>query len=344
MEDIKHFKLYGLYDIKIDDLDLEEDKKLYNPNHRKGQIEVSDDLEELDKWNFYDYYGIFQTVNEYDNERKTEKLTKINYWFCDLDSKFGDSKKAMLLRLASTKKRPTFIVETKNGFHCYWQLKNPIIVTDENRADAVERFKAIEEGLVKRFNADPARTDAVGLLRYPYRLHWKKPSDPYAIRYLYDDPFNEYWDFNPENPESKYKLESRSGLLYNEKEMIDYFAIPKKQVQKSNKSYTNDKSLFFDETKWDDLFGLSTGTPRRYKNGDIVHDENGNVVYKKSLSLIGDGNRNNNLARIALWLRDEHLTNQDIAYIVRTINSKYIKPSLSEREVTQILRGKKIYD
>lgn len=309
MIELKPYKLYGLYDIDIDKLENQSDKDLYNPKHRYGQFEISEDLKELDKYNCWDYYGIFQTVNEYNGARLAENIYKINYWFCDIDKdKAGCTKKEMLLSLAQCKKRPTFIIETKNGFHCYWKAKD---ATKEN-------WKKIESGLVKKFKADPARTDMNGLLRYPYSIHWKIPTDPYCIRYLYEDAQNEYWDFNPENPDSKYKLYGRSDNEYTESEMLLYFAKPetKKQVLKTNKKYSSETPDFMNESKWDSLFDL--------KNWGV-------------------GNRNSNFARIVLWMK-EYIDNIDIAYVVRTINDKYLFPSLPQSEITSLLRGKGIYD
>jgi len=292
-EYITPFRIFAMYD---------GDKK------SKAPFEITEDLEE-DLQN--KGYGIFWVVNEIEGDRKAENCKKINYWFCDIDSKIAGSKEKMLQDISNSRIKPTHIIETKNGFHCYWRAKNATI----------ENWKKIEEGLVKKFNADPARTDLCGLLRKPYSAHLKDYEEneknskyiPFCIRYL-DDTFD-WIDYI--QCDENHKLIAHCSKEYDEKTMLNYFEIKeiKREIKPYKRFYSSNNKDFLDEKKWNAMFDL--------KNW-------------------GEGNRNNNFARITLWLKDEGLTNDEICHIVFTINQKYIFPPLPENELKAILRGKGI--
>lgn len=258
-------------------------------------------------------YGIFWVVNDFEGARKKENLKKINFWYCDID---GGDKVVQMKKINKLRIPPSFVIETKNGYHCYWGVEGEA---------TLENFEKIEIAICEMLDGDIHCKDVLRLLRCPGYYHMKNPKEPFMVHIV--DGVG-------------------TDKAYTEKMMMSYFVREQEEQKKNIKHIerTTENVNFMDEGKWDDLFGLSTGIPKTYKNGSIIYDKNGKVVYKKSLSLIGTGNRNSNLARIALWLRDEHLPNQDIAYIVRTINSKYVTPSLSDREVTQILRTKGVME
>lgn len=272
---------------------------LYDGDENRGQIEITSEQQEEELQN--KGYGIFWTVNEYEGARKVENATKINYWFCDIDGKKAGSKENMLKKLSESRIKPSHIIETKNGFHCYWKAKD---ATKEN-------WKIIEKGLIERFNADPARSDITGLLRKVYSAHLKDINNPYCIRYLFDD----FEHFEYMNCDKKHKLYPYSDKEYKEKDMLDYFAKEKKEQPKIKKFYAENPNKFCDEANWERLFDL--------KNW-------------------GEGNRNKNFARIILWLKDEGLQNNEIEYIVNTINHKGYFVPLPESEIRTLLRGKRI--
>ncbi|REE67591.1 putative DNA primase/helicase [Paenibacillus taihuensis] len=68
--------------------------------------------------------------------------------------------------------RGSLIVETKNGYHIYWAIKN----------GALSRFVPIQQALVRKFNSDPKITDLARVMRVPGFYHRKNPSSPYLVR------------------------------------------------------------------------------------------------------------------------------------------------------------------
>ncbi|MGG1672990.1 hypothetical protein ACIFOE_20585 [Paenibacillus sp. NRS-1783] len=79
-------------------------------------------------------------------------------------------------RVSELKQRgipPSAIVETKNGFHVYYLLKN-----DTQR----HQFETLEGFLIYIFNADMAVKNPARLLRVPDALHLKDLNDPFTIK------------------------------------------------------------------------------------------------------------------------------------------------------------------
>lgn len=107
------------------------------------------------------------------------------------------------------------IVQTRNGFHIYWALKNPIPA--QKNIDLLYR-SYIEKYFIP-LGADPQAKDVSRLLRYPTSRYWydskaNKYEDPMILNELvYQNNNNKYWiqDF-------------------------DKFFIPKKEVYKPRES------------------------------------------------------------------------------------------------------------
>lgn len=135
---------------------------------RRGAIEIK--KSEIKKYNS-DQFGIFQAVNEFNGARKIANCTKINYWLCDIDD---GTKDEMCLAVENLALRPTVVIETKKGIHCYWRSVD----------GGVENYSKICEGIIEKLNGDRACKDPSRLLRVPYTNHWKDPNDPYEIGYL----------------------------------------------------------------------------------------------------------------------------------------------------------------
>lgn len=90
----------------------------------------------------------------------------LGFW-CDLDFKrFQDGEAGALRALAEFPLRPTWIIATGGGYHCYWRLKAPV------RADG--SFEGKLKGLARMLNADPAATDRARVLRVPGTWNLKR--------------------------------------------------------------------------------------------------------------------------------------------------------------------------
>ena len=161
-------------------------------------------------------YGIFFTPNSFYGERKACNLARINYWLADID---GGDKEEQMQRINNLVLEPTTIIESKNGYHCYWKADEATI----------ENYRDIECGIIKKLGADPACKDVCRLLRFPNYYHMKNPKNPFLIKCVY-----------------------HSGKVYTEEKMLDAFRLPRPAYKPIK--YDGDKSDMLNPDKWDKIF------------------------------------------------------------------------------------------
>jgi len=222
-------------------------------------------------------YGIFHTPNLFYGRRIKSDLQKIRYWIADLDD---GSKEEQMRLIKKCLLKPSLIIETNKGYHCYWEAINATF----------ENYTEIEKGLIHKLNADKGCKDVTRLLRYPNYLHQKNPQEPFKINII-----------------------EKNKNKYTEKEMLYYFKIPKEKVNYRPILKGTDKDEFLKPENWDRLFGLNQ---------------------------IGKGNRNNELTRIAFWLKDEGFAGSELEGLMRAINSKLSNP-IDNQELNSLIKGKK---
>ena len=189
----------------------------YDPEFKKkGAFEITyQEIQEHNKQG----YGIYIIVNDFEGTRKAENLSKINYWYADIDE---GTKEQQMLGIKALPLRPSIIIETKKGYHCYWKVDG--IATKEN-------FKDIAKGLIAKLNADKACTDVCRLLRFPTSYHMKDPDNPFFI-----------------------KIVEKNDKVYTEEKMLCAYQLPKPKLKPLK--FDGDKKDFLDETKWERIFKL----------------------------------------------------------------------------------------
>ena len=181
--------------------------------------------------------GAFITVNGFDDmRRKKENLVKINAWAIDMDEGTKESQKETIKKSPIT---PSLIVETKNGFHCYWKARNATVVN----------FNRIMENLVEQLNADKRAKDLCRFLRIPSCWHWKDPNNPYLVKEVH-----------------------RTNKEFDEEQMIRSFCREEKPVKKATqRTYTRIKgNADFGEC----MKGLEMLSGAVELNGDMVSFSN----------------------------------------------------------------------
>ena len=116
---------------------------------------------------------------------KTKDITKFNAFFIDLDCGRDTNgeyfstdivdkyKEEQMRKLKSFHLKPNCIVSTKNGYHCYWFIRQPI---------DLETWNSIEKYLVDYFNADKRVCSAANKLRIPYTYWVKNPDEPFFCK------------------------------------------------------------------------------------------------------------------------------------------------------------------
>ena len=144
-------------------------------------------------------YGIFFTVNGFTGGRRTnDTLTNINAFFADIDypdkknltpEKLRDYKQDLLMEMMEDELPiPTYVIETKNGFHVYWMLEAPVYLANLNPQQQEElrlQYRQVEEAILTRFDGDPGAKDAARVLRVPGTLHQKNPKDPFMVKIVH---------------------------------------------------------------------------------------------------------------------------------------------------------------
>lgn len=162
----------------------------YKQCPRPSMILTSKD--ELKHWN-EKKYGIFFAVNTFTRtERKKEFISKIRYWFVDLDNA---DKEDLYKLIEATPLAPSIVVETKGGYHVYWKAKNAskdafprimekLIYTFQKKDKTGEVIKFTPEGKKrqKAIGADNNAKDLCRVLRMPGFYHWKNLNDPFLVK------------------------------------------------------------------------------------------------------------------------------------------------------------------
>lgn len=142
-------------------------------------------------------YEAYFTVNGFKGkpDATKEHCTSINSFFVDIDGR-KDPKE---LEEIKGRLMPSFILETKNGYHLYWLLDEAIFkseVSEDQWSASVARWEYIEQSVVSTLKADPVVKDLTRILRIPDTYYWKKSGDawkqgvehaPFKIKGLHKD-------------------------------------------------------------------------------------------------------------------------------------------------------------
>lgn len=144
----------------------------------EGRGPVSSDVRR-DDLNEQGYEAYF-TVNGFKGQpdAKKEHCTSINAFFVDIDGRKDPSE------IEEIKERliPTFVLETKNGYHIYWVLDEAIYkeeVDEETWENALMRWERIEQNIVTTLKGDAVVKDITRIMRQPDTYYWKKSGDAY---------------------------------------------------------------------------------------------------------------------------------------------------------------------
>ena len=206
-------------------------------------------------------YESYFTVNGFSNSTKATKTncTNLNSFFVDIDGR----KDLEELESIKAKFDPSFINETKRGYHLYWLLDETIYKADYSDEEwnlIVARWERIEQAIVIEFNADPVVKDVSRILRVPGTFYWKKTGDlwkegtekAFVIKTLYENISSNYSMNEIEEilaiPEITSSLTGVFENIFNEKETkektVEFFnklneEFPVKERDSFNKLISN---------------------------------------------------------------------------------------------------------
>jgi hypothetical protein len=194
--------------------------RIYDPDNKNGCHEVGS-YKEATEW-CEKKWGIFWTVNQFSGPRKKENCVKILSWAVDLDD---GTKPEQLKRIKSIGIDPSAIVETKNGYHVYYDAIN----------GDIENYRPLVERIVEKIGGDKNAKDVCRILRVPAYVHWKDQNDPFGVKLIYS-----------------------SNAEYTENEMRKFFPLPEEE-EKQFTAKTNMRSeLKFqkDTGLWERIYNL----------------------------------------------------------------------------------------
>lgn len=125
-------------------------------------------------------YEAYFTVNGFKDapDAKKDHCSSLNAFFVDIDGRKDPEE----LEAIKAKLEPSFILETKNGYHIYWLLDESIYKDElfgEKWEDVVARWERIEGTIVTTLKADKVVKDLTRIMRIPDTYYWKKSGDAY---------------------------------------------------------------------------------------------------------------------------------------------------------------------
>jgi len=157
---------------KINFRALKEGQKPLNRNNRYYNQTTKDELKQLNEQG----YNIYFVVNS--GGTKQNEINKINAFYIDCDCDKDDNKKYCDLETVNQYKKrvlqrvqdfglvPSFIVDTRNGYHIYWLVDNA----------KVEQFEEVQKKLIHYFNSDERVYTPERIMRVP-NFYWTKYID-----------------------------------------------------------------------------------------------------------------------------------------------------------------------
>jgi len=139
-----------------------------------------DDLFLQDNAGWDIFFGVLPRIVEEGTAGATE--SEVHVLWADVDAKSHDADKAQaLFAIGSANLTPSILVDSGNGWHAYWLLREPVGFPDAQNA---------MRGLAKALGGDHVY-DAARILRLP-GTHNHKSDPPKPVRLLHFDPNRKY--------------------------------------------------------------------------------------------------------------------------------------------------------
>lgn len=208
-------------------------------------------------------WGIHWAVNKFQGRRQAVRLSKINSWICDIDE---GCKESQWERIQGSPLFPSMIVETKNGYHIYFNAKKATI----------DSWREIAVRLIDFFGGDPIAKDVTRTLRAPGFFHLKDPNDPFLVSIKY-----------------------QSDVVYTPEDMLFAFpSIPEEpQAKKPERIVVEGDDLTSKLDALDCEYALKRLSGTAYVNGEVYTFQRGSgsnlniVVNGKSTSCFIDADK-----------------------------------------------------
>lgn len=307
--------------------------------------------------NYIDKHDIYYIPNI--GGTKSEDITEFKTFFVDLDAgkdsqgnflagkKVRDFKSKQWEKIYGFKFQPNSVIETRNGFHLYWFLRETI--------DA-DLWQKIEDALVDYFDGDVRVKTPAKQLRMPYTYWRKDPSRPYYCKLLktndvYTD-VESFCKFFKISTSEKSEKKKTSEKTEKKKTKFQYVkpTTPKSKHKYNTKTFTNYKEAFefittevsmFDYLQ--DFYGLRGNSPRSFRcimhndthpSASIFKVDSGLELYCCNATSCGF---KGNIVQVVAE-KDNIKRSEAMEKICNDLNIKYIKDSKLEELLNDNLR------
>jgi len=168
---------------------------IYTLFHDKNKNEPVRQFSYLNEDDFKMYndvgYGVYFTVNEFNNRRTKENITKLKHCYCDVDmAKDGDGstreqieeRKAVIAEALVAYCEPTTMIDTSNGLQPLWEITDGE-PSEENIERYVNVLKGIRDWTIEHGSAGDNVYDVSRVVRLPGYNHMK--AEPYMCKVIH---------------------------------------------------------------------------------------------------------------------------------------------------------------
>ena len=132
------------------------------------------------------YFGVHPSRTQKSSSQRTVEgdIAAINCLYVDIDGKlFTNGKADAANHIKTLNPRPTIIVDSGGGYHCYWVLKDPFILDTPLKEEVA---KSLQKRWVEFVGGDKAVHDLARVLRVPGTLNHKY-DPPRQVRVAYQN-------------------------------------------------------------------------------------------------------------------------------------------------------------
>jgi putative DNA primase/helicase len=118
------------------------------------------------------YFGVHPSKVSKDPSQRTtiEDIQAINCLYADIDTKDYGNKQAAADHVKQLSPKPTIIIDSGGGYHCYWFLEEPFILDSLLKQEIA---RSLQERWVTFVGGDKAVHDLARILRVPGTFNYK---------------------------------------------------------------------------------------------------------------------------------------------------------------------------
>ena len=129
------------------------------------------------------YFGVCPRTTKAGDKKSVKRIACL---WADLDGHdFSGGKEEALSKLQTFLIKPTAIIDSGNGYHAYWLLKEAVIIEIEQD---VLRVEAYLKALAQALGGDLACAEIARVLRLPETFNYKNPKEIKTVRIIEFNP------------------------------------------------------------------------------------------------------------------------------------------------------------